>query len=116
MERRFLALLPSKIEKSDRSKATTARDATQLFKRILEDLNPEDFTLEDVVGNYNAMVKVLSPDAVQINYGQSHLDYLLKKKYIKEARNGHYCVVRGRESMDHIGSEDDDESDRDKWR
>ena len=74
----------------------------EMLRKIIADLDPTDFTIEEIIGNFNAGTP-LKQDintkdnppfiVVQIRYGQTDIDYLAKKGFIESIEAGHYMVT-----------------------
>ena len=55
--------------------------AMALYDRIIDDLDPNGFTVRDVVENFNAFTKVGDgrTNITKVRYGKANLDYLTEK-------------------------------------
>ena len=81
------------MEGAQNAKFTRAR---ALYKNILEDLDPQHFTLTNVVETLNALTKTKSsgPDEI-VRFGQSDLNLLVRVGLIKYDREERaYRVVK----------------------
>ena len=79
----------------ERSKNTQHTMAMRLYKRILSDLDSNNFTLEDIQEGFNAMTPVSScKDEIYqtVRFGQSHLDYLEGRGLITRNEDNSYSV------------------------
>jgi len=75
----------------------TCRQALKLFRRIVDELDPSDFTLKEIRESFNSKSDT-DPSELKVRYGQSHLNYLERKELIQydgdNCGEKHYYVVR----------------------
>jgi|GEM_PF-4456407 len=74
--------------------------ALDMLNIVINDLDPEDFTLDQIQQGYNAIGQVGDSEetdfkTTRIRYGKSHFDTLLNKNFIEEDpdQEGHYHVT-----------------------
>ena len=78
---------PDQLEMVENRKNTVAME---LFKKIIEDLLHEEFTLQDIRDSYNSHTKEKDR---QNKYGESSLQYLVDKEMLEyDEKSGVYSV------------------------
>jgi len=93
------------IPACDREEMVENRRATkglELLRMIEENLNPSEFSLEEIRNSFNALVSGgIGGSVTKVRYGQSHLNWLIEKKFIaaNEAKGKTYRVIRSIESL-----------------
>lgn len=70
--------------------------ALEMLKRIIEDLNPEAFSLEEIQHEFNAMTSISNPDTARVRFGPSHIETLLEDGLIEKSTDEeqHYHVTQ----------------------
>ena len=93
------------VPSCDREEMIENRKATHglnLLRMIEENLDPSEFSLEEIKNSFNALVfSGVGGSFAVIRYGQSHLNWLVEKKFIaiNEERGKMFRVIRSIESL-----------------
>jgi len=83
---------PEREQMVENRKATMA---LRLLRRIVDELDSTNFTLQDIKEGFNPQIEVAANEMTKIiRFGQSNLDWLVEKGIIeKDLETGNYCVV-----------------------
>lgn len=100
---------PDYLEGAQNARSTKART---LLVKILEDLDPSNFTLRDIQESFNANTTVgdtSDAEVVAVNFGQDSLNILQQKKLIAYDPNSKtYHVTEEAETFAYPKQKDDD--------